>query len=335
MPSDSLLIVDESHVAVPQLGGMYIGDSVRKKILYEHGFRLPSCADNRPLKFEEWDSIRSQTLFVSATPGKWEIGQAQGHIAEQLIRPTGLLDPICIIRQTENQVDDLISECKRVITELQSRILVTTLTKKMAEALAEYLYEAGIKAKYMHSDIDTLERISIIQDLRAGHFDVLIGINLLREGLDIPECAVVAILDADREGFLRSKTSLIQTIGRCARHIEGKAILYADKITSAMKEAMAETKYRRKKQEEYNKKHNIVPQGVQKDLRQILPVDVLPNEGEDIKNIIDKSPKERAKILCQLEKEMLAAAEVLDFEKAAHFRDILQKVQAYDDISRK
>ncbi len=327
MPQDSLLIVDESHVAVPQLGSMYIGDSVRKKVLYEHGFRLPSCADNRPLKFEEWDKIRPNTLFVSATPGKWEMEQAEDKVVEQLIRPTGLLDPICVVRPTDNQVDDLIAECQHVITVLQSRVLVTTLTKKMAEALAEYLYEAGIKAKYMHSDIDTLERISIIQDLRAGNFDVLIGINLLREGLDIPECAVVAILDADKEGFLRSKTSLIQTIGRCARHIEGKAILYGDKITSAMKAAMKETKYRRKKQQEYNTKNGIVPTGIQKDLRQILPVEIVEKQPEEIQNIMNKTAKERAKIMLQLEKEMLAAAEVLDFEKAAQLRDLLNKIR--------
>ena len=331
LPSDSLVIVDESHVTIPQIMAMYRGDEVRKKVLYEHGFRLPSCADNRPLKFEEWDKMRTRTLYVSATPNTWEIEQANGMIIEQLVRPTGLLDPICIVLPTENQIDSLISECKKVIDTLQARVLITTLTKKMAEALAEYLYEIGIKAKYMHSDIDTIERITIISDLRRGNFDVLIGINLLREGLDIPECALVIILDADKEGFLRSKTSLIQTIGRCARHVAGKAILYADKITSAMNSAIKETARRRKKQQQYNITHSIVPQSIQKDLRQILPVDVNINQKNDqFLYFANQTKKERAKKIYELEKEMQAAAKLLDFEKATQLRDMLHTLQKFE-----
>ncbi len=331
LPSDSLVIVDESHVTIPQIMAMYRGDEVRKKVLYEHGFRLPSCADNRPLKFEEWDKMRTRTLYVSATPNVWEIEQANGMIIEQLVRPTGLLDPICIVLPTENQIDSLISECKKVIDTLQARVLITTLTKKMAEALAEYLYEIGIKAKYMHSDIDTIERITIISDLRRGNFDVLIGINLLREGLDIPECALVIILDADKEGFLRSKTSLIQTIGRCARHVAGKAILYADKITGAMNFAIKETARRRKKQQQYNITHSIVPQSIQKDLRQILPVDVNINQKNDqFLHFANQTKKERAKKIYELEKEMQAAAKLLDFEKATQLRDMLHTLQKFE-----
>ena len=256
LPSDSIIFADESHVTIPQLGGMYKGDFSRKTTLSEHGFRLPSCKDNRPLKFEEWELMRPKSIFVSATPGPWELQETGGIFSEQVIRPTGLIDPECTIKPAINQVDDLIYECKSVVKKGQ-RVLVTVLTKKMAEDLTEYMNEQNIKVRYLHSDIDTLERIEILRDLRSGVFDVLVGINLLREGLDIPECTLVAILDADKEGFLRSETSLIQTMGRAARNIDGRVILYADKITGSMERAINETKRRRVKQKEYNKKHNI------------------------------------------------------------------------------
>ena len=255
-PDNTLIFVDESHVTVPQLNGMYKGDHSRKKTLAEYGFRLPSCMDNRPLKFEEWDGMRTQTVYVSATPGPWELKQTSGKFIDQIIRPTGLIDPDVEIRPAKNQVDDLMHECRNVIGK-KYRVLVTTLTKRMAEDLTEYLHENGIKVRYLHSDIDTLERIEILRDLRMGVFDVLVGINLLREGLDIPECAFVGILDADKEGFLRSGTSLIQTIGRAARNLEGKVILYADNKTKSIEKAITETDRRRSKQLEYNKKNNI------------------------------------------------------------------------------
>jgi excinuclease ABC subunit B len=269
LPDNAIIFVDESHVTVPQLNGMYKGDHTRKKTLSDYGFRLPSCMDNRPLKFEEWDMMRSETIFVSATPGNWELDQSKGVFAEQIIRPTGLTDPDIFIRPAKNQVDDLLSECLKIVKKKQ-RVLATTLTKKMAEDLTEYLDENGIKVRYMHSEIDTLERIEIIRDLRLGVFDVLVGINLLREGLDIPECALVAILDADKEGFLRSETSLIQTIGRAARNVEGKVILYADKETKSIKKAIEETDRRRSRQELFNKKNNITPQSIQKNIGDIL-----------------------------------------------------------------
>ena len=267
-PDNTLIFVDECHVTVPQLNGMYKGDRSRKSTLAEYGFRLPSCMDNRPLKFEEWDLMRTQTVFVSATPGPWELEQTKGQFIDQVIRPTGLIDPPVEIRPAKNQVDDLMHECKRVI-ENNHRVLVTTLTKKMAEDLTEYLHENGIKVRYLHSDIDTLERIEIMRDLRMGVFDVLVGINLLREGLDIPECALVGILDADKEGFLRSETSLIQTIGRAARNVDGKVVLYADKETKSIKKAIAETDRRRKIQLAYNKKHKIDAKSVKKDISDI------------------------------------------------------------------
>ena len=268
-PDNTLVFVDESHVTVPQLNGMFKGDRSRKSTLAEYGFRLPSCMDNRPLKFEEWDLMRTQTVFVSATPGPWELGQTKGKFVDQVIRPTGLIDPEVEIRPAKNQVDDLMHECKNVI-EKNHRVLVTTLTKKMAEDLTEYLHENGIKVRYLHSDIDTLERIEIMRDLRMGVFDVLVGINLLREGLDIPECALVGILDADKEGFLRSETSLIQTIGRAARNVEGKVILYADKETKSIKKAIKETDRRRQIQLDYNKKNKIDAKSVKKEISDIL-----------------------------------------------------------------
>ncbi|MBT5728600.1 MAG: excinuclease ABC subunit UvrB, partial [Alphaproteobacteria bacterium] len=254
LPENALLIVDESHVTVPQIGAMYKGDFARKSTLSDYGFRLPSCLDNRPLKFEEWEQFRPQTIYVSATPGTWELERTGGVFAEQVVRPTGLIDPVCLVRPTESQVDDIIAECRDAATN-GTRVLVTTLTKKMAEALTEYMHEAGIKVRYVHSDVDTLERIEIIRDLRLGVFDVLIGINLLREGLDIPECALVGILDADKEGYLRSRTSLIQTIGRAARNAEGRVILYADRITDSMRYALDETDRRRERQQKWNKDH--------------------------------------------------------------------------------
>ena len=271
IPDNAIVFADESHVGVPQIGGMYRGDYRRKVTLSEHGFRLPSCTDNRPLKFEEWDAMRPQSVFVSATPQKWELEQSGGIFAEQIIRPTGLLDPPIEIRPVDTQVDDLLSEI-RIVIEQGNRVLVTTLTKRMSEDLTEYLHEQGIRVRYMHSDIDTLERIEILRDLRLGAFDVLIGINLLREGLDIPECSLVAILDADKEGFLRSETSLVQTIGRAARNSDGRVIMYADKVTGSMERAIGETNRRRDRQIQYNLKHSITPETIKKNVEDIMGV---------------------------------------------------------------
>lgn len=330
LPQDALLFVDESHVAVPQLGAMYKGDSVRKNTLSEYGFRLPSCKDNRPLKFEEWDALRPQTVFVSATPSPWELNQTHGVFTEQLIRPTGLIDPVCIVRPTQHQVDDLIHECQQVAAKGQ-RILVTTLTKRMAEALTEYLTEAGLRTQYIHSDVDTLERIEIIRDLRRGIYDVLVGINLLREGLDIPECALVAILDADKEGFLRAKTSLIQTIGRAARNVDGRAILYGDKITGSMKEAIEETNRRREKQQAYNVLHGITPETIRKSIGDILSSvyerDYNTVEIEGTEHLVGKDLDAYKK---DVEKKMLEAASNLEFEEAARLRDELHRLESSD-----
>lgn len=332
LPKDTLLFVDESHVTVPQVGGMYKGDASRKKTLSEFGFRLPSCRDNRPLKFEEWEAMRPSSLFISATPGPWELEQTQGVFAEQVIRPTGLMDPICLVRPVENQVEDLIQECQ-AMAKKGSRVLVTTLTKRMAEALTEYMSEVGIKVKYIHSDVDTLERIEIIRDLRLGVFDVLIGINLLREGLDIPECGLVAILDADKEGYLRSKTSLIQTIGRAARHVEGRAILYADKITNSMKAALEETERRREKQQAYNATHGITPESIKKSIHRILE-SVYEKDHTTISldedPYLSMSPPKRKAYKESLEKKMLIAAGNLEFEDAARLRDELKRLEEKD-----
>lgn len=312
LPKDAILFVDESHVSVPQIGGMYKGDAARKNTLAEYGFRLEACRDNRPLKFEEWDQMRPQTVFVSATPSKFEFNVSGENVTEQVIRPTGLVDPICIIQKTENQIDDLIARCRDKIAKKQ-RILVTTLTKRMAESLSEYLSEVGISTRYMHSDIETLERIELIKELRLGSFDVLVGINLLREGLDIPECALIAILDADKEGFLRSETSLIQTIGRAARNVEGEVVLYADIITNSMKRALDETERRRKKQIAYNLEHNITPKTIQKNVEEVK---------EKKATSLDTSiPQNIEREVEKLEKEMKAAAKNLEFERAAKIRD--------------
>ena len=324
-PDNTLIFVDECHVTVPQLNGMYKGDRSRKSTLAEYGFRLPSCMDNRPLKFEEWDLMRTQTVFVSATPGPWELEQTKGKYIDQVIRPTGLIDPPVEIRPAKNQVDDLMHECKRVI-ENNHRVLVTTLTKKMAEDLTEYLHENGIKVRYLHSDIDTLERIEIMRDLRMGVFDVLVGINLLREGLDIPECALVGILDADKEGFLRSETSLIQTIGRAARNVDGKVILYADKETKSIKKAIAETDRRRQIQLNYNKKHKIDAKSVKKEISDILESVyekdyVKISDGSNIGGNLKKHLK-------GLDKKMKESAANLEFEEAAKIRDEIRKLES-------
>ncbi len=332
LPEDALLVIDESHVTMPQLGGMYRGDFSRKSTLSEHGFRLPSCLDNRPLKFEEWDSMRPQTLFVSATPGDWEQTRAQGSIVEQIVRPTGLIDPPCSVRPTEHQIDDLIAEC-RVCVERDQRALITTLTKRMAEDLSEYMAEAGLRVRYLHSDIDTLERIAILMDLRRGVFDILIGINLLREGLDIPECALVAILDADKEGFLRSKRSLVQTIGRAARHIEGRVLLYADKHTEAMNYALEETERRRSKQKTYNAKHGITPAGVRKSIVEIIePAEKKKNATRSEGDALPENVREVAlgDYLALLEQRMKTHATDMAFERAVLFRDEIRKLEAED-----
>ena len=323
-PDNTIIFVDESHVTVPQLNGMYKGDRTRKSTLAEYGFRLPSCMDNRPLKFEEWDMMRTQTVFVSATPGPWELKQTNNKFIDQIIRPTGLIDPPVEIRPAKTQVDDLMHEAAKVI-EKGYRVLATTLTKKMAEDLTEYLHENGLKVRYMHSDIDTLERIEIIRDLRLGVFDILVGINLLREGLDIPECGLVGILDADKEGFLRSETSLIQTIGRAARNIDGKVILYADKKTKSIEKAIKETDRRRSKQQEYNKKNNITAESVKKEIGDILE----SVYEKDYVNIKDSNiGGNLKKHLKGLNKKMKESAANLEFEEAAKIRDEIRKLEA-------
>ena len=325
LPDDALVFTDESHITVSQIGAMYKGDFRRKSTLAEYGFRLPSCLDNRPLKFEEWEAFRPNTIHVSATPGEWELNKTNGVFVEQSLRPTGLVDPEILIRPTKTQVDDLIYETKEQ-SKKGNRVLVTTLTKKMAEALSEYMFEAGLKVRYIHSDVDTLERIEIIRDLRLGVFDVLIGINLLREGLDIPECALVAILDADKEGYLRSKTSLIQTIGRAARHVEGKVILYADNITGSMQYAIDETDRRRKKQISYNLKNNITPKTVISKISDIL-ADLSDNDDDKDNKNKKNNGKNLKESIQDLQNVMEKAASNLEFEEAARIRDEIKKLQ--------
>ena len=325
LPNDTILFVDESHVTIPQINGMYKGDFSRKSNLSEFGFRLPSCKDNRPLKFEEWDKMRPETVFVSATPSDWEMEQTHGEFVEQVIRPTGLVDPICTVKPATNQIDDIIAECKEAIKN-GYRCLITVLTKKMAEDLTEYMNDLGLKVQYMHSDIDTLERIEIIQDLRKGNYDILIGINLLREGLDIPECALVAICDADKEGFLRSHRSLIQTIGRAARNINGKVILYADKMTNSIKTALKETERRRNKQITWNKENNIEPKSIIKNINNIIELDIKKDSNEE-DSILKGSKHNINKYMKELKKEMLEAASELKFERAAEIRDEIKKIE--------
>ncbi|MEN8833798.1 excinuclease ABC subunit UvrB [Pacificibacter sp.] len=332
IPDNAIVFADESHVSVPQIGGMYKGDFRRKTTLAEHGFRLPSCKDNRPLKFEEWDAMRPQSVFVSATPKDWELELTGGVFTEQIIRPTGLLDPVVEIRPVDTQVDDLLDEVRKQAAN-DSRVLVTTLTKRMSEDLTEYLHEQGVRVRYMHSEIDTIERIEILRDLRLGAFDVLIGINLLREGLDIPECGLVAILDADKEGFLRSETSLIQTIGRAARNAEGRVILYADKITGSMERAMGETERRRAKQIAYNEEHGITPQTVKKNVEDILAG--LYKGDVDMNRVtatIDAplAGGNLATVLEGLRADMRKAAENLEFEEAARLRDEVKRLEAVE-----
>tara|TARA_B100000795_G_scaffold263589_1_gene242972 strand:- start:71 stop:1417 length:1347 start_codon:yes stop_codon:yes gene_type:complete len=329
IPDNAIVFADESHVSVPQIGGMYKGDYRRKFNLAEHGFRLPSCMDNRPLKFEEWDAMRPQSVFVSATPAAWELEQTGGVFTEQVIRPTGLLDPPVEIRPVETQVDDLLDEI-RIVSAAGMRTLATTLTKRMAEDLTEYLHEQGIRVRYMHSDIDTIERIEILRDLRLGAFDVLIGINLLREGLDIPECGLVAILDADKEGFLRSETSLVQTIGRAARNEKGRVIMYADRTTGSMERAIGETNRRRERQMAYNRLHGITPATVKKNVEDVLAglykgdtdmsrvtAKISPDlQGANLKTVLDG-----------MRDDMRKAAENLEFEEAARLRDEVKRLE--------
>ena len=326
-PRDYLLMIDESHVTVPQIGAMYEGDKSRKGTLVEHGFRLPSALDNRPLRFDEFEKRVNQVVYVSATPGKYELNRS-GAVVEQIIRPTGLVDPEIVVRPTKGQIDDLLEEIQKRVDRAE-RVLITTLTKKMAEDLTDYLREMGVKVRYLHSEIKTLERMEIIRDLRLGTFDVLVGINLLREGLDLPEVSLVAILDADKEGFLRSERSLIQTMGRAARNVHGQVIMYGDVITDSMRKAIEETERRRKIQLEYNQVHGIVPQTVQKGVRDVIEATLVAEEKSEYRVNPANLPKEELKNLVKrLEKEMKEAARELDFERAAELRDLIMELKS-------
>ncbi|MGB6334040.1 MAG: excinuclease ABC subunit UvrB, partial [Thermoanaerobaculia bacterium] len=330
LPEDFLLVVDESHQTIPQVRGMYNGDRSRKQVLVEHGFRLPSALDNRPLNFEEFDHKVGQRIYVSATPGPWELERTGGVVVEQVVRPTGLLDPVIEIRPAQGQVDDLLGEIRKVV-EAGHRVLVTTLTKRMAEELSQYLLELGIRVRYLHSDIDTLERVEIVTALRRGDFDVLVGINLLREGLDLPEVALVAILDADKEGFLRSKTSLIQTAGRAARNVEGRVLFYADRVTDSMRHAMNETERRQERQEAYNKEFGIEPRSVLKDIHsplvQMSNLDYYAPGGQRLLEVAEDGGLPLTERINKLEKQMKAAAKRLEFEEAAALRDKLRELR--------
>lgn len=326
-PDDFQIVIDESHVTLPQIRGMYNGDQARKQVLVDHGFRLPSALDNRPLKFEEFEQYIHQVIFVSATPGPYELEKTP-KMVEQIIRPTGLLDPTIDVRPIEGQIDDLLGEIQDRVAK-NERVLITTLTKKMSEDLTDYLKDVGVKVQYLHSEIKTLERIEIIRDLRVGKFDVLVGINLLREGLDIPEVSLVAILDADKEGFLRSERSLIQTIGRAARNANGHVIMYADNVTDSMKKAISETKRRRAIQEEYNRKHGIIPTTIQKDIRDVIRATVAAEDSAEYEYQTEKlSKNEKEKLIASMEIEMKEAAKALDFERAAQLRDAILELKA-------
>ncbi len=329
LPDDALMIIDESHVTIPQLGGMYRGDRSRKENLVEYGFRLPSALDNRPLRFDEFEKVVRQTVFVSATPADYEREKSAGAIVEQVVRPTGLVDPDVIVRPASTQVDDLLSEIN-IRVKKRERVLVTTLTKRMAEELTEYLAEHGVKVRYLHSEVENIERVEIIRDLRLGEFDVLVGINLLREGLDLPEVSLVAILDADKEGFLRSERSLIQTIGRAARHINGTAILYADQRTESIKRAIGETERRRQKQVQYNEQHGITPKGVMKRIKDLIDGvydTAQARDAEEEARYESMSEKQLAREIRALEKKMLEHARNLEFEEAARARDRLAELK--------
>ncbi len=320
LPEDVILFVDESHVSIPQIRGMFKGDRSRKETLSEHGFRLPSCKDNRPLMFNEWESFKGQTIYVSATPGEYELKKTNGVFVEQIVRPTGLVDPVCEVRKASNQVEDIIEECQK-IKQKKLRVLITTLTKKDAEKMTEYLKENDVNARYMHSDIDALERIELIKDLRIGNYEVLVGINLLREGLDIPECGLVAILDADKEGFLRSQVSLIQTIGRAARNIQGRVILYADHNTNSMVRALEETSRRRSRQLNFNKINNVIPRSTYRKIEETI-------EKNQVESSLQKSTNSLTnQSIEDLKKKMLQCAEDLDFEKAAEIRDKIKMLE--------
>jgi excinuclease ABC subunit B len=330
LPSNALMFVDESHVTIPQVGGMYRGDRARKENLVNYGFRLPSALDNRPLRFDEFEKMLPQTIFVSATPSDYE-EKHTGQVVEQLVRPTGLVDPALEVRPAATQVDDLLSEITLRVAK-NERVLVTTLTKRMAVDLTDYLGEHGVRVRYLHSDIDTVERVEIIRDLRLGEFDVLVGINLLREGLDIPEVSLVAILDADKEGFLRSTTSLVQTIGRTARNVNATVYLYADRVTDSMQRAMDETNRRRKVQLEYNKQHNITPETIRKEIRKSLTEVVKARKVAQEKLEFTETEYDRTELAAQIEKEMLEAAEALDFERAAFLRDQLKELKELPEL---